>query len=145
MKFSAKKLARALRSANHHAVEIHSNRSQAQRREAMDGFRIGRYRVLVATDIAARGLDIGGIELLRSEIWMPFERRAKGLDHFGYLDLAAEKVTEKGKWLGDGGTIRDGSVRCWNPQRLRRVGEQFQCNPDAAGRATNHAIGHYVF
>jgi ATP-dependent RNA helicase HelY len=40
-------------------------------------------------------------EILRSEIWLPFERRAKVLDHFGYLDFAAEKVTERGKWLAD--------------------------------------------
>ncbi|HEY8559517.1 MAG TPA: hypothetical protein VIL74_03870 [Pyrinomonadaceae bacterium] len=41
------------------------------------------------------------MEILRSEIWLPFERRAKVLDHFGYLDFAAEKVTERGKWLAD--------------------------------------------
>jgi ATP-dependent RNA helicase HelY len=41
------------------------------------------------------------IVFLRSEIWMPFENRARVLDHFGYLDLAAEKVTESGKWLAD--------------------------------------------
>ena len=41
------------------------------------------------------------IEVLRSEIWLPFEHRAKVLDHFGYLDFPAEKVTERGKWLAD--------------------------------------------
>ncbi|MBS1795028.1 MAG: hypothetical protein JSS81_14300 [Acidobacteria bacterium] len=41
------------------------------------------------------------VEILRSEIWLPFERRARVLDHFGYLDFAAEKVTERGKWLAD--------------------------------------------
>lgn len=41
------------------------------------------------------------IEILRGEIWLPFERRAKVLDHFGYLDFDAEKVTERGKWLAD--------------------------------------------
>ena len=46
------------------AAEIHSNRSQQQRREALDGFRCGRYRVLVATDIASRGIDVKGIELV---------------------------------------------------------------------------------
>src|SRR5205085_9173162 len=63
-KFSAKKLARYLRTGNYPAVEIHSDRSQAQRRDAMNGFSIGKYRILVATDIAARGLDISGIELV---------------------------------------------------------------------------------
>ena len=40
------------------AERIHGNRSQAQRTEALAGFKSGRYRVLVATDIAARGIDV---------------------------------------------------------------------------------------
>ncbi len=43
------------------AAELHSNRSQTERREALEGFKSGEHRVLVATDIAARGLDIDGI------------------------------------------------------------------------------------
>jgi ATP-dependent RNA helicase RhlE len=39
-------------------ARIHGNRSQGQRTEALDGFKSGRYRVLVATDIAARGIDV---------------------------------------------------------------------------------------
>jgi ATP-dependent RNA helicase RhlE len=46
------------------SAEIHSNRSLAQRREALDGFKSGRFRVLIATDIAARGIDVTGIELV---------------------------------------------------------------------------------
>lgn len=41
------------------------------------------------------------IEHLRHGLWEPFERRARVLDHFGYIDLKAEKVTESGKWLAD--------------------------------------------
>src|SRR6185369_290067 len=41
------------------------------------------------------------IQFLRDRIWLPFERRAKVLDHFGYLDFAEQKVTERGKWLAD--------------------------------------------
>jgi hypothetical protein len=56
-------------------------------------------------EIAKMASSIESIErdivFLRSEIWMPFENRARVLDHFGYLDLAAEKVTESGKWLAD--------------------------------------------
>jgi ATP-dependent RNA helicase RhlE len=40
------------------AERIHGDRSQAQRRRALDAFKKGRYRVLVATDVAARGIDI---------------------------------------------------------------------------------------
>ena len=41
------------------------------------------------------------IEILRNEIWLPFEHRAKVLHHFGYLDYPTQKVTERGKWLAD--------------------------------------------
>jgi superfamily II RNA helicase len=41
------------------------------------------------------------IENLHEEIWKPFERCARVLNHFGYLDLATERVTERGRWLAD--------------------------------------------
>jgi len=63
-KHTAKKIAATIRQMGHKAAEIHSNRSLAQRREALDGFKSGRYRVLVATDIAARGIDVNGIEVV---------------------------------------------------------------------------------
>ncbi len=43
-------------------AKIHGNRSQAQRTEALDGFKTGRYRCLVATDIVARGIDVEQLE-----------------------------------------------------------------------------------
>jgi ATP-dependent RNA helicase RhlE len=63
-KHGARKITRVLKKIRHTAAEIHSDRSLAQRREALDGFKSGKYRVLVATDIAARGLDVKGIELV---------------------------------------------------------------------------------
>jgi superfamily II RNA helicase len=41
------------------------------------------------------------IDRLRDDIWEPFERCARVLDHFGYLDFLAERITERGKWLAD--------------------------------------------
>ncbi|HVF55115.1 MAG TPA: DEAD/DEAH box helicase [Pyrinomonadaceae bacterium] len=41
------------------------------------------------------------IEAMREEVWRPFERRARVLHHFGYLDFFAERVTERGRWLAD--------------------------------------------
>ena len=41
------------------------------------------------------------VEVLRGEVWQPFERRARVLAHFGYLDFARERVTERGRWLAD--------------------------------------------
>jgi ATP-dependent RNA helicase RhlE len=55
------RVTRSLCDAGHAAQRLHSNRSQSQRREALEGFRRGRYRILVATDIAARGIDVVGI------------------------------------------------------------------------------------
>ena len=51
-------MARAVQAAGHRVTRLHADRSMSQRREALDGFRSGRYRVLIATDIAARGIDV---------------------------------------------------------------------------------------
>ncbi|MBU0625390.1 DEAD/DEAH box helicase [Patescibacteria group bacterium] len=63
-KFGAKRIARDLVRVGESATEIHSNLTLAQRRKALDGFKSGKYRVLVATDIAARGIDVTGISLV---------------------------------------------------------------------------------
>jgi ATP-dependent RNA helicase RhlE len=57
-KHRANRLAEHLVRSGIKAERIHGNRSQAQRTQALDGFKEGRYRVLVATDIAARGIDV---------------------------------------------------------------------------------------
>ena len=63
-KIGAAKITRFIREMGHNVAEIHSDRSLSQRREALEGFRSGKYRVLVATDIASRGIDVRGIELV---------------------------------------------------------------------------------
>ena len=60
-KHRADRLARNLQRAKIPAAVIHGNRSQSQRIAALESFRRGRTRVLVATDIAARGIDVEGI------------------------------------------------------------------------------------
>ena len=63
-KRAASNLTRKLKNSNHPAAEIHSDRSMGQRKDALEGFKSGKYRILVATDIASRGIDVTGIELV---------------------------------------------------------------------------------
>ncbi len=60
-KHQAKKLAKAVASDGFSVAELHSNRTPSQRASAMDGFRRGNFQVMVATNIAARGLDVNHI------------------------------------------------------------------------------------
>ena len=60
-KLAASRLSSILQRAGIDAVAIHSDRTQGERTRALDGFRRGEIRVLVATDVAARGLDIDGL------------------------------------------------------------------------------------
>jgi ATP-dependent RNA helicase RhlE len=57
-KHGADRVAQLLKRNNHAVAVLHSNRTQREREQALRGFREGRYEVLVATDIASRGLDI---------------------------------------------------------------------------------------
>jgi len=60
-KHGADRVAHLLKRNNHAVAVLHSNRTQREREQALRGFRDGRYEVLVATDIAARGLDIADV------------------------------------------------------------------------------------
>jgi ATP-dependent RNA helicase RhlE len=60
-KHGADRIARRLKDANHAVAVLHANRSQNQRLEALAGFKSGKYEVMVATDIAARGIDVAGV------------------------------------------------------------------------------------
>jgi len=63
-KYGAKHLANNLKQSRHEVAEIHSNLSFNQRKESMAGFKSRKYRILIATDIAARGIDVSDIELV---------------------------------------------------------------------------------
>jgi len=60
-RMGADRIAHRLKGTGHTVGVLHSDRSQRERVEALDGFKSGKFEVLVATDIAARGLDIAGI------------------------------------------------------------------------------------
>jgi ATP-dependent RNA helicase RhlE len=61
MKHVANRVVKKLDTAGIHGAALHGNKSQAARTRALDGFKRGRFRVLVATDVAARGLDVDDI------------------------------------------------------------------------------------
>ncbi|PKN01103.1 MAG: hypothetical protein CVU77_07070 [Elusimicrobia bacterium HGW-Elusimicrobia-1] len=63
-KRGATQLVRKVRAMGHAAAEIHADRSLSQRKEALEGFKSGKYRILIATDIAARGIDVRNIEIV---------------------------------------------------------------------------------
>jgi len=63
-KRGASKINSMIKEMGHKVAEIHSDRTLGQRKQALEGFKIGRYRILVATDIAARGIDVVGIEMV---------------------------------------------------------------------------------
>jgi len=60
-KDGADRISRQLKKNNHSVATLHSNRTQTERVDALEGFKAGRYEVLVATDIAARGIDVAGV------------------------------------------------------------------------------------
>ncbi len=60
-KHGADRVAKRLARSGHAAIQIHGDRSQSQRNQALRNFTEGRHRVLVATDVAARGLDVANV------------------------------------------------------------------------------------
>jgi ATP-dependent RNA helicase RhlE len=60
-KHNADRIASRLETAKHTVAVMHSNRSQSERTEALEGFRSGKYEVMVATDIASRGIDVANV------------------------------------------------------------------------------------
>src|SRR5438045_7315559 len=57
----ADRIAVRLKQGRHSVAVMHSNRTQRERVEALEGFKSGKYEIMVATDIAARGIDIAGV------------------------------------------------------------------------------------
>jgi len=60
-KIGADSIAAKLKAAKHSVAVLHSNRTQREREDALAGFKSGKYEVMVATDIAARGIDVAGV------------------------------------------------------------------------------------
>ena len=112
-KFIAKRIALSLRNKGHTAVEIHSNRSLGQRREALAGFKAGRYRVMVATDIAARGIDVTGIEVV-----INYDLPEKAEDYVHRIGRTA-RAGREGRAISFATPDQKGNVR--DIERLMRI------------------------
>ena len=93
-KVGADRLAQRLAAAGIKCVALHADRTQDQRRIAVEGFRGGRYKVLVATDIAARGLDIDGIHtVINYELPDSPESYVHRVGRTGRADEAGHAIT----------------------------------------------------
>jgi ATP-dependent RNA helicase RhlE len=93
-KIGADRLARKLAAAGIRCTALHADRTQDERRIAVEGFRGGRYKVLVATDIAARGLDIDGIHtVINYELPDSAETYVHRVGRTGRADEAGHAIT----------------------------------------------------
>jgi ATP-dependent RNA helicase RhlE len=136
-KFIAKRIALSLRNKNFTAAEIHSNRSLSQRREALDGFKSGRYRVLVATDIAARGIDVSGIAVV-----INYDLPEKPEDYVHRIGRTA-RAGREGRAISFATPDQRGNVR--SIERLMNInlpiagGQELVANIPANARPMRHA------
>ena len=103
-KHGADKITRRLKRAGVVAVPIHSGRTQNQRQRALDGFRSGKYQVMVATDIAARGIDVEGIShVINYDVPTHAEDYVHRIGRTGRAEATGDAITfvsrEEGKYL----------------------------------------------
>jgi len=93
-KIGADRLARRLASAGIRCIALHADRTMDQRRAAVEGFRGGKYNVLVATDVAARGLDIDGIHtVINFELPDSPDSYVHRVGRTGRADVAGQAIT----------------------------------------------------
>jgi ATP-dependent RNA helicase RhlE len=93
-KIGADRLARKLAAAGVKCTALHADRSQDQRRIAVEGFKGGKYQVLVATDIAARGLDIDAIHtVINYEVPDSADAYVHRVGRTGRADAVGQAIT----------------------------------------------------
>ncbi|PWU21073.1 MAG: RNA helicase [Verrucomicrobia bacterium] len=93
-KHGADRVAHLLKRHNHSVAVLHSNRTQREREQALRGFRDGRYEVLVATDIAARGLDIADVShVVNYDVPQHPEDYVHRIGRTGRMEAAGDALT----------------------------------------------------
>jgi len=104
-KWMARKLTAKVNNMGFATAEIHSNRSLLQRRKALEGFKRGTYQILIATDIAARGIDVSGIELV-----VNYDMPAKAEDYLHRIGRTG-RAGKTGHAISFATTDQEGSIR----------------------------------
>ncbi|MCP4581476.1 MAG: DEAD/DEAH box helicase [candidate division Zixibacteria bacterium] len=104
-KWMARKLTAKVNNMGFATAEIHSNRSLLQRRNALEGFKRGTYQILIATDIAARGIDVSGIELV-----VNYDMPAKAEDYLHRVGRTG-RAGKTGHAISFATTEQEGSIR----------------------------------
>jgi len=96
-KHKANSLAMQLQKAGYNATSLHGNLSQQKRQLALDGFKRGRFNILVATDIAARGIDVAGIShVINYDVPNTTETYTHRIGRTGRADCTGNAITFAG-------------------------------------------------
>jgi ATP-dependent RNA helicase RhlE len=127
-------------------AEIHSNRSQNQRQNAIDGFRSGKYRVLIATDIAARGIDVKDIELvINYDLPDEAESYIHRIGRTGRAGSNGQAVSiaapDQGKLVRDIERLLKKSIRVVNSPGVESAAFEDAVKPGTPAKAENRQRG----
>ena len=119
-KHRANRVAQQIERAGYKTSALHSNRSQSQRQSALDDFRSGRCQILVATDIAARGLDIESIShVINYDIPDTVDMYIHRIGRTGRMEREGDAMTLI--TTEDAGTVWDIERALGNPIERRKV------------------------
>jgi ATP-dependent RNA helicase RhlE len=135
-KHGADKIVRKLQAAKVNAAALHSNRSQSQRVAALDAFKSGRVRVLVATDIASRGIDVEGIShVINFDFPMHAEDYVHRIGRTGRADAVGDAISFVTP--DDESSVRDLAKMTGKSVERKRVAG-FDYSESAASAAPSH-------
>jgi ATP-dependent RNA helicase RhlE len=117
-KHRADRIARQLSRKGFSTTVLHSNRSQSQRERALKGFRNGQFQILVATNIAARGIDVEGIShVINYDTPQQAEDYIHRIGRTGRAEATGDAITFVGE--GEGPYLKD--IERHTGQRLERL------------------------
>jgi len=130
-KHRADRVAKQVDRAGYRTAVLHSNKSQNQRQAALDGFRSGRFQLLVATDIAARGLDVESIShVINYDIPSTADDYIHRIGRTGRAERTGDALTLV--TADDCGVVRDIERALGEPIRVRKV-EGFDYGMPSSG------------